>query len=246
MLRTASSNRRLAGRIMIVAATAVALPLTASHAIDYVDRPVPAAASPARAASVAPGVAAAPMIAAAVAVQAAPAPRAIVVPDDSDLSINDGMIMIDGKTRRWEELTPAEKGRVRAAVAKARGALANTHIDHARIMRDVAAATKNVDLAKVQRDLAESQANVAETIRGLDAAGPYIRAAGQDPEQLKASVREAMDAAKRIDFAQIQRAVSSIDEGKIARSLAGAEESMRKATAELDRMDARMKADEQH
>ncbi|HEY7005085.1 MAG TPA: M56 family metallopeptidase [Sphingomicrobium sp.] len=247
MLRTANTTRRFAGRIMIVAATAVALPLTASHAIDYVDVQA-RAASPAPAAHAIPVLAAVPVAAAAVAVQPAPAaaPRAAIEPDDSDLSISDGMITIDGKTKRWEELTAAEKVRVRAAVAKAREALANAHIDQAQIMRDVAAATQKIDMAKLQRDLAQSQAGVAEAMRGLDSSAPYLRASGLDPEQLKASVRTAMDAARNVDFEAINRAVSAVDQRKIAESLAGAEESMRKAQAELDSMDARMRADEQY
>ncbi|HEY4070749.1 MAG TPA: M56 family metallopeptidase [Sphingomicrobium sp.] len=247
MLRTASSNRRLAGRIMIVTAIAVALPLTASHAIEYVDVQAPGA-SPAPVAHSVPTVAAVPVAAAAAAVQPAPAavPHATAGPDDSDLTIHDGMVTIDGKTKRWEELTPAEKVRVRSAVAKAREALANTHIDQAQIMRDVAAATDKIDFEKLQRDLSQSQAGVAEAMSGLDGAAPYIRAAGQDPEQLKASVRQAMEAARNIDVEAIKRAVSAIDQRKMAETLAGAEESMRKATAELDRMDARMRADEQH
>jgi hypothetical protein len=101
-------------------------------------------------------------------------------------------------------------------------------------------------MAKLQRDLAQSQAGVAKAVRGLDESASYIRASGLDPEQLKASVRTAMDAARNVDFEAINRAVKAVDQRKIAESLAGAEESMRKAKAELDRMDARMRADEQH
>lgn len=251
MLRTANPARRLAGRLMILTATAVALPLTASHAIEYIDVLAPAA-STAPAVRAVPVAHASPIIAAAAADQAArsvppaaPERKDAVSMSDDDLSISGDLITIDGKTKRWEELTPAEKARVRSAVAKAREALANTHIDQAQIMRDVSAATQKIDIEELQRSLAQSQAGVAEAMRGLDASAPYIRAAGEDPEQLKASVREAMESVRGIDVEAIKRAVSAIDARKMAESLAGAEQSVAKAKAELDRMDARIRADQQ-
>ena len=52
MLATPTTGRRLTGRLMVVAAVAVALPLTATRAIDYVDIAPPGAAPAAPAAPV--------------------------------------------------------------------------------------------------------------------------------------------------------------------------------------------------
>jgi hypothetical protein len=95
----------------------------------------------------------------------------------------------------------------------------------------------------LQRDLAQAQAGVAEAMRGLDASGPYLRSSGRDPEQLKATIRSAMDSVHGIDAQAIQRSIAAIDQRKIAASIAGAQDSMRAAKAELDRLDARMKQD---
>ena len=247
MLRSANPARRFAGRVMILAATAVALPLTASHAIDYVDVQAPALSS----APVAPPVqvaSPAKIAASAAAIQAATpaASEARESADRDNLTITGELITIDGKTKRWEELTPAEKVKVRAAIAEARAALAKTHIDQAQIMRDFTAATAKIDFADLQRSLAQSQAGIAEAMRGLDASAPYIRAAGQDPEHLKVSVRGAMESVRGIDVEAIKSAVGAIDQPKLAEALAGAEQSMAKAKIELDRMDARIRADDQH
>jgi len=43
MLRSPSRTRRIAGRLLIAAAAVAALPLTASHAVQYIDVPAPAA-----------------------------------------------------------------------------------------------------------------------------------------------------------------------------------------------------------
>lgn len=247
MLRTANPARRLAGRAIILAATAIALPLTASRAIEYVDVQAPPA-SPA-AAEIVPA-APARLMPASIAAQAAqpspaaPAPRVYV--SDRDISINGDLITIDGQAKRWEDLTPAEKSRVRSVVAEARAALENTHIDREKIMRDVAAATDKIDLDELQRNLAQSKAGVADAIRGIDESAAYIRASGQDPEQLKTTVREALESVRGIDVEAIKRSVAAIDQQKLAQSLAGAEQSMQKAKADLDRLDAKMRADNQH
>ena len=45
MLSNPTAGRRLTGRLMVLAAVAVALPLTATRAIEYVDIPAPDASS---------------------------------------------------------------------------------------------------------------------------------------------------------------------------------------------------------
>jgi hypothetical protein len=164
---------------------------------------------------------------------------------DRNLSINGDTITIDGVTKRWEDLTPAEKAEVRAGVEKARTALANVHIDRAKIMRDIANVPSKADLDKIQRDLARSQANVAETMSRLRAQREALRRAGQDPDQIEATVAEAMKSVQAVDMDAVRRSVAAVDPQKIAQSLDGAEQSMRRARTELDRLQARMDADRQ-
>jgi bla regulator protein BlaR1 len=246
MLRHPKPARAIAGKVIIVAGIAAALPLTASRAVDYVD--VPAAPAPVQAMPAAFPVSA-PVAAAAV-VQAAPAQAATPIrragPRDSDvridrnLSINGDMITIDGVTKRWEDLTPAEKVEVRADVEKAQTALANVHIDRAKIMRDIANVPNQAQLDKIQRDLVRSQANVAQTMSRLRAQREELRRAGQDPDRLEATVTEAMKSVQGVDMDAVRRSIAAVDPKKIAQSLDGAEQSMRQARAELDRLQARM------
>ena len=247
MVRSSNPHLRLVGRLLVVGAVAAALPLTASSAVDYVDVPAaPTLAVPA-ASPVSTAVAAAAVVQAGPAQAAAPAPRA--VPRDSEvhidrnLSINGDLITIDGVTKRWEDLTPAEKADVRAGVAKARTALANVHIDRDKIMRDIANVPNKAELDKMQRELAGSQANVAEAMTRLRAEREELRRAGQDPDQLEATIAEAMKSVQAVDMEAVRRSVAAVDPKKIAQSLDGAEQSMRQARAELDRLQARMDAD---
>jgi hypothetical protein len=119
------------------------------------------------------------------------------------------------------------------------------HIDQAKVMRDVAV-VQQIRLGDMQRQLAQSQASVAEAMRGVDASAPYLRWSGQDPEQIRSTIRTAMASVQAVDPRVIERAIGAVDQRKIADSIAKAQESMRAASAELDSLDARMRADPQH
>ena len=252
MLRNPKSTGSFAGKAIIVAGIAVALPLTASRAVDYVDVP----AAPIHALRPKPPML--PPLAAAAAVQAAP--QALLVPAaaprpaarnssqmrfDDDLSIDGDFITIDGQRKRWEQLTPAEKQRVRAAVAKARTELANVHIDRDRIMRSVASVPNQAQMEKIERDVAQAQANVAESMRKLAGQREELRRAGVDPAAIEASVAEAMKAAQSVDMDAVKRSIASVDPAKIAQELDGAQRSVEAARADLDRLQARIDSDPQ-
>jgi hypothetical protein len=255
MLRSSNPARRLTGRVLIGLAVAVALPATASRAIHYVDVPAapvraiaPAAAplaEPVRPATVVAAAVVAQAPAPAVAPVAPVAPRAVepVERFDEAITINDGLITINGRTKRWEELTPAGKARVRAAVEKAREGLARAHVARDRALQHAAEAVRHIDRAELQRSLAHAQASAAEAIRRLDSQSEMLRRAGQDPERLKATIRESLRSVQAIDASAIERALEAADPKTVAASLARADEGMRRAQAELDRLEERMRAD---
>jgi len=243
----------IAGRIFIVAGIAVALPLTASRAVDYVDVPA-APVHPVRA----PAPVALPAAAAAVVQPVAPVAPVAAVPRaarspvsgeptqivaDDNLTISGDFITIDGQRKRWEELTPAEKQRVRTAVAKARAAIANVHIDRDRIMRSVASIPNQVQLEKIAQDVARAQSNVAESMRNLEEHRDELRRIGFDPSIIEGRVAEAMRSMQNVDMQAVQRSVSAVDPAKIQKSIDSAERGAEAARAELDRLQAKMDAD---
>jgi len=248
MLRSPSRTRRIAGRLLIAAAAVAALPLTASHAVQYIDVPAPAApVLPAeRVASAATVVAAAVVKPAAAARPVArPAPeRAYADSDvDGDMTINEEYVTIDGVRKRWDDLTPAEFARVKAAVAKARLQLANTHIDQAKLMRDVAHIPDAGRVAELQRHLAQTRASLADNISRIDAEAAQARASGREPDRLQAAIRERLAEAENSDLESASRALANIDRKTIADQVAGAQESVDRAKAQLARIQARIDAD---
>lgn len=238
MLSSPSSSRRSTGKALIFVAAVTALPLTATWATLYVD--VPAAAAP-----TAPLAAAAPLAPLAPAALQAPvapvAPLAPVAPHN--FNIDDETININGQTKRWKDLTPAEREHVRREIAKARAELSRTRIDRTEIQRSVQQAMSEVriDKQELARDLAEARAEIAEAMREIDANAAHIRSAGQDPEAIKAQVRASLEAVQSIDIEAITRqAMAAVDPQVVANSIAAAEASIAQANAEMKRLEARL------
>lgn len=242
MLSNPTAGRRLTGRMIVLAGVAVALPLTATRAIEYVDVPMVSAAKT---------VAAPTAVAAVQAVQAAPAvqplpavePKVQVSPvtviETPDISSNDGTIHINGHTKKWKDLTPAERAEVRRSIAEARTEIGK--IDRAEIQREIREAMEEARVSQedIRADLADARAEVAEAMREIDANSAELRRAGQDPEKLKATVRASLKQVESIDVASITRqALASVDPARIEAAIAQADAGVRKAEQELDRLEA--------
>jgi bla regulator protein BlaR1 len=228
MLSNPTAGRRLSGRLMVVLAVGMALPLTATRAINYVDVPVPTQAQ----AAAVPAVARAPA--------AAPAPVAPAQPI-KPLLIEGEMIVTDGKSKKWNELTPEEKTDIRRSISEARAELARSGIDRNEIDREIreAMAEVRVDL---RTDLAEARADIEAALKEIDAHKAEIRRSGQDPEQIKATVRASLKSIEDIDVEAItRRALASVDqrqiEASVAASVAAAEAAIHATEAELEKLD---------
>lgn len=229
MLSNPTSGRRMTGRMAVLAAIAVALPLTATRAIHYVDIPTPSAPDEAPAKLSVP-VLPVPALAAV----AQPAPVAPVAP----VNISDDKVTINGQTKKWSELTPAEKAEVRRSVAQAREEI--SRINRGEIQREVREAMNEARISQdeMRRELAQAREEVNEAVREIDAHAADIRRSGQDPEQIKATVRASLKAVEAIDVQAITRsALASVDPAVINAALAAAEAGLEKAEAELDRIE---------
>lgn len=252
MLNNSSPTRRLIGRLMTVSLIAVALPLTASRAVEYLNIPVPAVAPavhsvPATASHPAGDVPveAAAMVAAQPVAPAHAVPAVTASPtiiDDGNMTISDDRVVIDGKSKRWEELTPDERTRVRGAVAKARTALNNVHFDQAKVMASLANIPDKKRMEEIQREVARAQANAATAANDLSVNSAELSRWGVDSAKLAANIRTALKSVQGIDLS----ALDTIDRDKIAKEVAAAPQSIEKAKAELDRIQARMDAEDRH
>ena len=236
MLSNPTSGRRTAGRLLVLATVAVVLPLTATRAVNYVDLPVFRPA---------PAVQAA-VSAAAVAVQADEADARIEAQPALDAE-TDSKIVINGEEKRWADLTAEEKADIRRSIAEAKAEIARTSIDRAEIQRDIqkAMAEARIDKDEVRREMAAARAGVEEAMRQIDMNAAELRRSGEDPERIKASVRESLRAIDSIDVEAITRqAMNSVDQAAIEASVAAAEQSIARSQAEIERLERRLEKEE--
>lgn len=239
MLSKPTAGRRTAGRLMVLATVAVALPLTATRAIEYVDVPVTPAAVVQPAAP--PAAPAAPLTPAApVAPVALVTPLAPAYPAKSMNFDDDGAIYINGRRKQWRELSAGEKAQIRRDIARAKEELARTRIDREEIDRQVREALSDAKLDKeeLRRDLAEARNEIERAMRDVDAHVLEIRRSGQNPEHIKATIRASLKSVEAIDVEAIhRRAMASIDHKAIAASVAAAEASVERAQAQIERLE---------
>ena len=243
MLTNPTPTRRLAGKLIILGALAITLPLTATRAIQLVDvaaptpptPPTPPIAPLAPIPAIAPLTPLPPLPAAA---QVAPLPPLPPIPPLPPM--RNGKVTIDGHERDWKDVSPEEKARIRASLDEARRGLAATHIDRAAMraeLQEAMADLKN-NQAEMRRDLEEARRDVEQAVREIDRNAAEIRRAGQDPEAIKATVRASLKAAAAIDIDAItRRAMAGVDPALIARSIAAAEAGIARAQAEIDAVD---------
>ncbi|HET9398218.1 MAG TPA: M56 family metallopeptidase [Sphingomicrobium sp.] len=245
MLTNPSSGRRITGRLMVLATVAIALPLTATRAVNYIDVPT----NPAPLAPAAPVAAPAPS--APLAPVAAVAPVATVAPVHAATAIrfdDAGTIHINGNTKRWKDLTPAEKAEVRRSIAHAKEEIARTRIDREQIRREVREAMSHASVNKeeLRRDLAEARAEIERAMREIDGHVVDIRRSGRDPNEIKATIRASLKAVEAIDVDAITRqALASVDHEAIEASVAAAEASVARAQDEIDRIEEQFEDDEE-
>jgi len=250
MMTNPTGGSRNSGKLLILSAVALALPLTATRAIDYVDVPAPEAPA-APDAPVAPDAPAALAIPAVLAVQAgspvAPTPPVPpLAPVAAQVSVDGDRVTTNGETKRWTQLTPAEKQEIRREIARAKAEIARTRIDRAEIDREVGEALRGFDRDELRRDLAEARVEIEQAVREIDANAADIRRSGQDPEAIKAQVRASLKAVEAIDVEVITRqALAAIDPARIAASVGAAEAAIARAQAEMDQLESRLEeADE--
>lgn len=249
MLTTPSTGRRLAGRALIAAAAAAALPLTATQATEYVDIPSPQMA-PSRAAAAATLVTAS---AATVQASAASQPTGVAgselsYPDLGGVRLGrndvafmaDDTVLIGGKRKTVEQLNSSERARLRHAIASSQQDLVR---DRERLPAELAEAKREADRARNgelrrehMRDIEQMRRDLAE----LDSRAAELRAEGEDPAKEKAQLLRDLREAEAEDIAAEEReAIEEADPARRTAEIRTEEQQMQRLLARLDRLERR-------
>ena len=248
MLTNPTPSRRLAGKLAILGALAVALPLTATWATRYVDVAAPEAPTTPSVADApqAPLLPTAPLPAAAPAPLIPPvAPMAPqIASGDSDVNFGNGIsfvgedtVRINRKTKRWSELTPPERVQIRRETAKAKQELDKQMAD---LPRELADARREIENSRAEHRLgmADARIDIARALAEVDSNAAHIRAAGQDPEQIKEQVRASLRQVEQMDIDKMVRdAMKAVDPERMNAALRTAQASLARIEVRLDQLD---------
>ena len=259
MLTRPGPNRRFAGKALIAVAAATALPVTASWATRYVD----VAAPPATFAGAEPAAMPLPHGAAVLTPEAAmiatPASANTSEPAyqenaDGSVTLAGGVklgkgstaffanddILINGKVKRLEQLTPAERSQIRATILKSQRGLVR---DRAELPRELAEAKREADRARsgeLKREHLRDIEDMRRDLADIDAEAAEMRAEGEDPEKRKAEIlRDIRDAEASDVDREIREAIEEADPRKREAELRAEEQQMARMLARLDQLEGR-------
>lgn len=261
MLTSQSTGRQMTGKVLIVLTAAAALPLTASWATRYVDIPGGAPLAPAAetqtAAMPQPNASAALTAVASIAA----APTSPAAPDTAVRENGDGTVtlaggvtldkgsvaffanddvLINGKVQRLEQLTPAERSRLRATILRSQRELAR---ERAELPERLAEMRREIDRNRsgfYKREHLEDREDLLRDLAEIDSEAAELRANGEDPEKMKAEIRESLREVEAIDIdKEVREALAEADPDKIIAELRSEEEQMARMLARLEQLGRR-------
>ena len=258
-IMTSETNPKLRrfGFALLGGTTLLALPLTATWAVNYVD--VPSAAKAVQARPAIPGSAIAisvpgtavtpisPKLVGAAAVTA-PAqsvgnqgyvlPGGVTLDKDSVAFFDDDRVVINGRAKRLEELSPAERSKLRSAIDTSRRDLVRERAELPKRLAEVRRDLDNIRSGAFKRELLENREDLRRDLAELDSIAGELRANGEDPEKRRTEIREALREAESVDIdKQIRQALAEANPEKIAAELRNAEAQMTRIKAKLDQLD---------
>lgn len=260
MTTSIDPRARKLGFLFIGAGLLVGVPLTATRAVNYVDKVAPAVpvtptvhaamtvpvtpAAPSAAALPSPRVAAATTIQSMQAVPTTNADGSVKLPGGVTLGKGDvaflanDQIIINGKVKRLEDLTRAERAQLRANVARSQADLKQ---ERAELPSRLAEARQELDRIRsgdFKRELLKDREDMHRDLADIDKEAAELRAHGENPEKLKAEILASLREAEAVDVdARIREALVELNPDKIASEVREAEEQLVRISNRLDQLD---------
>jgi len=253
MLTSPNRGRRLAGKTLIALTAVAALPLTASRATEYVDVPavhartaISATTSPTHSATarataeVASATATAAPNDAADAGLPIPDLKGVTLGKDDVAFFQDDTVLINQRRKRLEQLTAAERGRLRAVILKSQREQAS---ERAELPRRLAEAQLEADRARsgeLKREFMRDREDLRRDLAEIDSRADELRADGEDPERRKAEIVKDLQELEATDIdKEVREAIDDNDPAKIMAEFHAEEHQMARMLSKLDQLDRR-------
>jgi len=165
-------------------------------------------------------------------------PGGVKLDKGSTAFFGDDRIFINGKVMTLDQATPAERARIRDAIAKS---LRSIERERARLPRQLAEARRELERIRngdFKREILSDREDLRRDLAEVTAEAAELRANGENPEKLKAEILKALREAEAIDIdKEIRRAMEEANPDKIVAELRKDEEQMKRMQARLDQLD---------
>jgi hypothetical protein len=150
----------------------------------------------------------------------------------------DDRIYINGKVMTLDQATPAERARIREAIAKSLRSLEHERAELPRHLAEARRELEKIRNGDLKRELINDRDDLRRDLAEVESEAAELRANGQDPEELKAEILKALRAAEAIDVdKEIRQALAEANPDKIVAELRNDEEQMKRMQARLDQLD---------
>lgn len=254
ILASPSVGRRIAGKALVTMTAAAVLPLTASRATQYVDvpqAPASSAASPVHwAGNAGPAPAPAELASAAPAAVSPSVGAAdeLPYPDLGGVTLGrndvafmeDDTVLINGKRKRLEQLSGAERTRLRATILRSQQDLVRDRAELPMRLAEARREARRARSGELRREHMQEIEDLRRDLAEVNSRAAELRAEGEDPVKMKAEILRDLRDAQATDIAGEEReAIAEADAAKAEAELRREEQQMVRMKARLDRLDRR-------
>jgi chromosome segregation ATPase len=167
-------------------------------------------------------------------------PGGVKLGKDSTAFFANDDVLINGKVKRLDQLTSAERSKLRATILRSQRELAR---ERAELPGELAELRREADRARsgeLRRELTRDREDLRRDLAEIDSEAAELRARGEDPEKRKAEILKELREAEATDIdKEILEAIEAADPRKVEAELRTDEEQMARMLARLDQLDRR-------
>jgi hypothetical protein len=152
----------------------------------------------------------------------------------------DDTVLIDSKRKSLDQLTAAERSKVRAAILKSQKDLAR---DRAELPSRLAEARREADRARsgeMKKELLQDREDMRRDLAEIDSDAAEMRANGEDPAKRKAEILRDLREAEATDIdKEVRETLEEANPARITAEVRDEEQQMARMLSRLNQLDKR-------
>ena len=151
--------------------------------------------------------------------------------------MGDDTILIDGTRKSIDQLTPAQRAKLRASIRESQANLAKERTELPARLAEAQHELDRLRNGDFKRELAQDREDLRRDLAEVDSEAAELRAHGEDPAKRKAEMLAALHELEAINIdKQVSEALEEANPAKIAAELSSAEQQMTRLLARLDQL----------